>query len=76
MLLSIHVHGYNLDSKTEVNIQFSEVWRPAERVDGQRALALLPLRLALLLQVPAGQIQAAVNLPTTRKQRATSAHAG
>lgn len=40
----------------------SEVWRPAEGVHRQGALALLLLRLPLLLQVSAGQIQAAVNL--------------
>lgn len=39
-----------------------KVWRPAEGVHRQRALALLLLRLPLLLQMPPGQIQAAVNL--------------
>lgn len=58
----------SLDSSTEANIHFSKVWRPAERVNSQRTLALLPLRLALLLQVPTGQIQAAVNLTNAQKQ--------
>lgn len=45
-----------------VNTHFSEVRRPAERVQSQWTLALLPLRLSLLLQVSTRQIQAAVNL--------------
>lgn len=60
--------SYNLDSKMEASVHFSKVWRPAERVHSQWTLTLLLLRLPLLLQVPAGQIQAAVNLTITQRQ--------
>lgn len=54
----------------EANIHFSKVWRPAERVESQWTLTLLPLRRSLLLlQVSTGQIQAAVNLKKTKPQK-------
>lgn len=49
----------------QTNVHFSKVRRPAERVQSERTLALLPLRLTLLLQVSTWQIQAAVNLIET-----------
>lgn len=57
-----HIIYSLLIQSLKTNVQFSKIRRPAERVQGQGALALLSLRLPLLLQMPAGQIQAAVNL--------------